>query len=155
MTSVTQSAPKSDKPKKQRLTPRQARFAKEYVKTGVGAEAARNAGYEPDCAAQTANEILSYPHVTEEVRKWRERLQERIEISTEKVINDVAHIAERAAVAGDNKSALRANDMLAKHLGAYAPSVSVHVDASAAHLQALLNLAKRREPKTIDQSDIP
>jgi len=155
VTSVTALEGKSSKPKKQRLTPRQARFAKEYVNTGVGAEAARRAGYEPDCAAQTANEILSYPHVGEEVRKWRERLKERLEISAEKIKNDVAHISERAAIEGDNQAALKGQDLLAKMVGAYAPSVSVHVDASAAHLQALLNLARRKEPKTIDQTDIP
>jgi len=42
---------------------RQQKFAVNYAELGNGAEAARQAGYSPRCAKQTAHKLLALDHV--------------------------------------------------------------------------------------------
>ena len=42
---------------------RQRKFAVNYAELGNGAEAARQAGYSPRCAKQTAHKLLALDHV--------------------------------------------------------------------------------------------
>lgn len=48
---------------------RQRLFVKHYVRTGNGAEAARLAGYAPNCARQTAHRLLNTDHVQQAVNQ--------------------------------------------------------------------------------------
>ncbi|MBR6839144.1 MAG: terminase small subunit [Oscillospiraceae bacterium] len=45
------------------MTVRQKRFVEEYLKTGIGKEAAINAGYSPRSAEQQASRLLAMPEV--------------------------------------------------------------------------------------------
>ena len=55
-----------------RITPRQARFIAEFCRTRNGAESARRAGYNPNRARQSANELRTdpkYAHIEAEIQR--------------------------------------------------------------------------------------
>ena len=122
------------------LSPRQEKFAREYVKTGVGALAARKAGYSSKSGADkvTASQLLTNHNVSEAVQKLRQRLAEKLDISREKLINDTAHIAEQAHIEGEYASALKATELILKAQGYLIErSMNVSVDVTQSHLDAL------------------
>lgn len=59
----------SKKPRKKKLTPKEAAFCRHYVDTRNGAKAARLAGYSENTAAEIAYENLRKPHIAEEIAK--------------------------------------------------------------------------------------
>jgi phage terminase small subunit len=127
------------------LTVKQDRFAREYVKDGNGTRAAKKAGYSANTAHVIASENLRKPKVEAAIRKHRQRVAERLDVSREKLINDAAHDAESASLQGDWSGATSARTFIAKAQGYMVErSINVNVDASAAHLEALRALVDRR-----------
>lgn len=49
------------------LTPKEAKFINEYIKTGNGAESVRNAGYKQKAPSRYANELLNKPYINHEI----------------------------------------------------------------------------------------
>jgi hypothetical protein len=128
------------------LTIKQDRFVREYVKHGNGTQAAVSAGYSDNCPAEIAHENLNKPQIAEEVKRYRLRNLERLDISREKLLNDAAHDAEQAAINADYTAANGARTFIAKVQGYVVDrSVSVNVDTSLAHLEALMELVRERQ----------
>jgi hypothetical protein len=126
-----------------KLTIKQDKFVREYVKDGNGTRAAKQAGYSPDTAYSIANENLNKPEIAQEVAIHRQRLAERLDISREKLVNDAAHDAEQASVKGDFGAANANRTFIAKAQGYHIErSMHVHVDTSLAHLEALKDLMR-------------
>ena len=120
------------------LTPRQDKFVREYVKTGVGAAAVRKAGYSPKGDKVQASRLLTNANVSEAVKILRQRQAERLDISRDKLLNDVAHIAEQAQVDGEFAAAINANTLLLKVQGHMVErSMNVSMDITQTHLEAL------------------
>lgn len=131
------------------LNPRQDKFVREYVKTGVGAVAARKAGYSPNGDRVTASQLLTNPIVSDAVKLLRLRLAEKLDISREKLINDVAHIAEQAQIEGEHTAAIAATTLILKAQGYLIErSMNVSVDVTQSHLDALQTYTDQR----IDQA---
>jgi phage terminase small subunit len=128
-----------------KLTVKQDKFAREYAKDGNGTRAAKAAGYSHHSAQVIATENLSKPLVSAEIRRHRQRTAERLDVSREKLVNDAAHDAEAASSNGDYSAANANRTFVAKALGYHVErSMSVHVDVSLAHLDALKQMMGER-----------
>nr|DAK45868.1 MAG TPA: Terminase small subunit [Caudoviricetes sp.] len=76
------------------LTEKQKRFVEEYLIDMNGARAARAAGYSESAARETASRLLKTPEVAQAIRKARESLSERTEITQDWVLQRWAAIAD-------------------------------------------------------------
>jgi phage terminase small subunit len=98
------------------LTPKQKRFAKEYVRTGNGAKAARKAGYPERSAASVASENLTKPNVAEFVAS----LSAEADIVKGLTIEQIAAMTLKEAQHADHAGArVRAQELLLKWKGAF------------------------------------
>lgn len=124
------------------LTLKQATFATEYVRCkGNGTKAAKNAGYAESWAHVAASENLRKPKVLGEIVT----LTRKHEISAERVLTRLDNLSIKAEEANDFSTAVKAESLLGKSLGMWIDrSFNVNVNAGEAHLQALLDLARKR-----------
>lgn len=98
------------------LTPKQKRFAKQYVKTGNGAEAARRAGYPERSAKEIASENLTKP----DIQQFVADLASDAEAVKALRIEDIAAMTLKEARTADHAGArVRAQELLLKWKGAF------------------------------------
>lgn len=95
------------------MTEREHRFLDYYLKDPNATKAVLAAGYAEKSARQTANRMLSKPHIKEELEKRREALQEAAGLDAVEILKGVARIAEEAPRERDK---LRAYELLGKRL---------------------------------------
>ena len=131
------------------LTVKQDKFVREYAKTGNGTQSAIKAGYSRKSSKVIASQTLTNVNVADAVMKLRQRTAERLDISRDKLLNDVAHIAEQAQVDGEFAAAINANTLLLKVQGHMVErSMNMSVDVTQSHLDALQKYTDAR----IDQA---
>jgi hypothetical protein len=125
------------------LTHKQAAFAAEYVHTnGNGTKAAKRAGYADSSAHVRASELVRKSKVTQRISY----LSRRHEISAERVLTRLDNLSLGAEEAGNHSAAIKAEELLGKSLGMWIDrSMSVNVDMSEAHLDALRSLMGDRK----------
>ena len=128
--------------KEKKLTPKQKAFAREYIKDNNGKEAAIRAGYDEKYAKQQAYENLTKPYLKEVIQEKQAVLAEKAQISAEFVINNFLEIlnfnkqieefyqgdGENIRVKKkmiDAQAALKASEMLGKHLGLFVEKLQV------------------------------
>jgi phage terminase small subunit len=135
------------------LPVRQDKFAREYVKTGNGALAARKAGYSAKSGADSVQgtRLLANAKVSAEIAAHRRRLQERLDISKETLINNAAHIAEQASVDQQYGPAIKATELILKAQGYLVErSMNVSVDVTQSHLDALQAYTDQRIDRAVN-----
>lgn len=88
----TPKVPKEEKPKKEVLTDKQELFCQEYMKDLNGRQAAIRAGYSQDSATEIAYEHLIKPHIQNYIQELKAKRAEKLEISAEKVLAELAKI---------------------------------------------------------------
>lgn len=76
-----------------KLTPKQKRFVDEYLIDLNATQAAIRAGYSEKTARQIASEYLTKPHIQAEIQKRQNQLQNKLEITQERVLQELAAIA--------------------------------------------------------------
>jgi phage terminase small subunit len=74
------------------LNEKQKRFVKEYVIDLNGTQAAIRAGYSPRTANEQACALLAKPSVAEAVAKAQEKVSNKLEITAERVLAELAKI---------------------------------------------------------------
>ena len=79
--------------KERKLTAKQALFVKEYLLDLNATQAAVRAGYSKKNAARIAVELLNKTHVASAVQKAITKRNERTEISQDRILEELAHIA--------------------------------------------------------------
>lgn len=133
------------------LTHKQAAFAAEYVHTkGNGTKAALRAGYSAPSAASIASENLRKPKVSQRIAM----LTRRHEISAERVLTRLDNLSMQAEANGNHAAAIKAEELLGKSLGMWVErSMSVTVDMTSAHLEALKSLMDKRSEATTAQEN--
>jgi hypothetical protein len=115
-------------------TPRQAQFALKHV-------AKKGNGEHPT----VASEPLRTPAVSAAVQAIRDKQQERLEVTADKVVQGIAHLGEDAWSHGNYAAALTAYRELAAILGLRArKSVSLELQADADRAFDLMERANRR-----------
>jgi len=83
----------SNRKDKKPLTRKAALFASEFLIDLNGTQAAIRAGYAPKRADQMAYELLRKPEIIAAIAKRRKELQEKLEVTQERVILEYARIA--------------------------------------------------------------
>jgi hypothetical protein len=78
---------------KDTLTPRQLAFVLEYIKDGNGARSYVAAGYSPNGAKQSAEQLLRRPHIRAEIDRRSAAIAERLEINAETTRRELGLIA--------------------------------------------------------------
>lgn len=113
------------------LTPKQARFVEEYLIDLNASAAARRSGYSTSYAEWAAPQILTRPHVAAAVAAQRARLSEQTGITVVQVIEDLKRLQRKAEEQGDIAPAIKATELLGKHVGAFIDRVQLGGDADA------------------------
>jgi len=127
-----------DTTKKKKLTLKQAKFTKEYLKSGNGTQAAIKAGYSKNSAHDIASENLRKPEIKEAVASAAEKLginpeyvlgnyKRAIEITGKTYVKTVGQ-GENVAVLEDmvdSQAFIKSNEMLGKHLKLFTDTIDL------------------------------
>jgi len=121
------------------INPRQWRFVQEYLIDLNGTQAAIRAGYAPESAHVTASRLLKNANVAAEV----ERLQRGNSYELDQMRTDVILGLKQIADDGNDRAALRALELLGKHLGMFNKCchhcVQSQKDAARARIMSVLS----------------
>jgi|6_EtaG_2_1085325.scaffolds.fasta_scaffold15830_2 phage terminase small subunit len=127
---------KEDKKEEVKLTDKQEKFCKEYLRDLNRTQAAIRAGYSEKTANVIGNENLLKPYIAERIQQLQERRNKKLEISTDSVVlnlikamkiclgeentyvvtNDGTELSVKKTDVGNF---IKVQDMLMKHTGMY------------------------------------
>ena len=80
-----------------KLTDKQRRFVAEYLLDLNAAAAARRAGYSAKTAEAIGHENLRKPQIAEEIHRQQRTMQEKLQVTKESVLEELAAIAQANA----------------------------------------------------------
>lgn len=132
------------------LTDKQKKFCKEYVIDYNGTQAAIRAGYSEKTAKVQASQLLREEKILTVIKSYQKEQMQELCLSEEKVINDLYTILMHCMSAQpvmewdyeehdyvktgeyqfDSKGALKAIELLGKHLGMFNDKVKIDGDLS-------------------------
>lgn len=121
------------------ITPKQERFCQEYIVDYNGAQAAVRAGYAANSARKTASRLLTNADILARVRELQREQTARLALTQDYVLQqlvdtyrccrepepvmvydaDAGGMVESGKYQFDSKGALRALELIGKHLGMY------------------------------------
>lgn len=124
---------------------RHERFCQEYVVDYNGTQAAIRAGYKEKSARSQASELLTNPNILSRVRELQHEQVERLAVTQDYVVlqlvetyqkcleatpvlkfdPDIGEMVETGKYQFDSRGALRALELLGKHLGMYNDKLQV------------------------------
>jgi len=138
------------------LSLRQQKFIREYVaNNGNATAAARAAGYSAssnDVLRQQASENLAKPHIVSAIRQELAKID--IEVTPVRVQRRLHDISLAAQDAGQFGPAVRAEELLGKSCGMWVDqSLQLSGQLKDEHIQALIELAKKRQAEPVDLAD--
>lgn len=139
------------------MTDKQINFCREYVKDYNGTQAAIRAGYSEKTASVKANQLLHNENILNAIKQNQKELVESSCLTEEKVIARLEEILERCMSADpvmewnyeehcykptgeyqfDSKGALKAIEMLGKHLGMFEKKENKNTDNDDGFMEAL------------------
>ena len=105
------------------LTAKQQMFVKEYQVDRNATQAAIRAGYSEKTAMEQGYQLLQKTSVKEAIDKGTEKLAEKVDISAQDVLESIKRIRDKAEAADKNTDALKANELLGKHLKLFTDKV--------------------------------
>jgi len=133
----------------QKLTPKQARFVAEYLVDLNATQAAVRAGYSRKTATWIGPQLLGKTHVAQAIERAQEKRALRVEITQDEIIRDIMEIRDRCMQrapvvdmrgrqvqdeegnnlwAFNSRDALKALELLGKHLGMFVDRSKVEVE---------------------------
>ena len=98
------------------LTNKQQMFVKEYLIDLNATQAAIRAGYSEKTAGQTAHEYLKKPEIAAEIQSAMDTRAEIVGINAQDVLESIKHIRSMTMADCKYSDALKANELLGKHL---------------------------------------
>lgn len=127
------------------MTAKQERFCEEYVVDYNATQAAIRAGFKEKSARSQASELLTKPDILARVRDLQKAVTERLCLSEDRVINMLLEVydkciqsvpvtewdfekksfVETGEYQFDSKGALRAIELIGKHMGMFDSKVNV------------------------------
>jgi phage terminase small subunit len=116
------------------LNPKQSRFVAEYLKDSNATQAAIRAGYSAKTAYSQGHDLLKRPEIRAQIEEANSRRVKKLELSAEKVLEDIARIALSAEQAEDFGAALKGRELLGKHLKLFTDRVEHSADSSFAEV---------------------
>ena len=113
------------------LNQKQKRFVLEYLIDLNATQAAIRAGYSEKTAYSIGQENLKKPEIQRAIQSRQVTLQNKLEITQEKVLEELAAVAfakasDRAISDLKYTNKLRALELLGKHLSIFEPKQDVH-----------------------------
>lgn len=108
---------------KRPLTPKQEMFVREYLIDLNATQAAIRAGYSAKTARQIGEENLSKPDIAAAVQAGMNKRAEKALITADEVLANIKRLAMKAEDMDDTGNALRANELLGKHLKLFTDKV--------------------------------
>ena len=102
-----------------KITSKQSKFCLEYLIDLNGTQAAIRSGYSKKTAKEIAYELLTKPHIQDEIAQLQAEVAKNTSITIDSVVKGISEIANEAKGSGDLSNALKSLDMLMKHLGGY------------------------------------
>lgn len=118
------------------LTPKQERFVAEYLVDLNASAAARRSGYSARTADAIGRENLGKPTIAAAIQAAQAERAERVDLTQDDVVRDIVRIRRKAETAGEFAPALRATELLGKHLGMFRTQVDLGLSAGVADLIA-------------------
>ena len=100
-----------------KLSDKRERFVREYLVDLNATRAATRAGYSPKTADRQGHRLLKNAEVATRVADLTEAMSEKLEITAERVLQELGTIAFEGGHATANK--LRALELLGKHLAMF------------------------------------
>jgi len=135
-----------------KLSIKQQRFVQHYASLGNAAAAARQAGYKPKAAKEVGYENLTKPHVKAAVGQELARIA--MEVTPERVQRRLDTISHNAEAAGQFGPAIRAEELLGRSVGMFIDrSLQLQGVLKDEHIQAVLEMVRRRQAEPIDLED--
>ena len=104
-----------------KLSPRQERFAREFIVDLNGTKAAHRIGVPIKSAKVWASRQLALPHVKARVAELQQKVADKQEITAERVLNGIARIAFNQREKANDQ--LKGLEMLGKHLKLFTDKV--------------------------------
>lgn len=98
------------------LTNKQAMFVKEYMVDLNATQAAIRAGYSEKTAGQMGDENLKKPQIADAIKEAMQQRAEKVSLTAENVLQSILDIRAIAVQGEKLNEALRANELLGKHL---------------------------------------
>ena len=110
-----------------KLTPKQALFVSEYLKTGNGTEAARRAGYKGNdvTLCQVGKENLRKPLVAAAIKEKADKRSKRLELEEDFEMKTALELLKEAREQGEVKSANAVLQTLCKIRGKFITKLQV------------------------------
>jgi|14BtaG_2_1085337.scaffolds.fasta_scaffold08893_3 phage terminase small subunit len=110
------------------LTPKQERFCIEYIETGNASEAYRKSynaeNMKPESIHREAFELLRSPKIASRLKEY----SEANELTVQSVMDGIKRLAKKAESNGKFNDALKAHELLGKHLQAFTDKQVVDTD---------------------------
>ena len=128
------------------LTLRMRVFCREYLATkGNATQAALLAGYSQNSAHVIGAQNLSKLCIRQEIGRLQAETARSVDISPARVLRRLDALSHAAEEAGQYAAAKGCEQLIGQHIGMFIErSLNVSVSASSAHLEALLEVARRR-----------
>ena len=99
-----------------KLTPKQSMFVKEYLIDLNATQAAIRAGYSEKTAKAQGCRLLTNVYICAEINKGKESRAQVVAITAQDVLESIIRIRGKAEDAEKYNDALKANELLGKHL---------------------------------------
>lgn len=122
------------------MTPKQERFCQEYTIDYNGTQAAIRAGFSEQTACKQASRMLTNVDILARVRELQAEQTRQLAISADFVIQQLHETLNRCMDPSnfDSKGALRALELLGKHLGMFEDRLRVNAHIDTGKLDSIL-----------------
>lgn len=120
-----------------KLTIKQQRFIKEYIKTGNGTQSAIKAGYSEKTSGVMADENLKKPYIKERIEKVMSKEAEEIGLNARKILSVLNRILDKDYDDKLLSHVLKAAELSGKHLKLWHDD---KVDLTVQHKAAIAQL---------------
>jgi phage terminase small subunit len=107
-----------------KLTVKQNRFIKEYIKSGNGTQSAIKAGYSKNCAQEIASENLLKPIIQAKIGQVMSEEAKKLGITAEHILGNLKRFADKKTIKWATH-AVKSNEILAKHLNMFPENTKV------------------------------
>ena len=127
-------------------TEKQKRFVDEYLKDLNASAAARRAGYSTKTADRIGPELLGKTCVSKLIAERIQKRQQRTESTQDMVLRNLKALVDRSIRFDDAphmQAALKANELLGKHLGMFTDKIKLEGELTVSGI--LEELVKRKE----------
>lgn len=105
------------------LTPKQAMFVREYLVDLNATQAAIRSGYAAKSASVEGTRLLANAKVASEVQKGMDNRADKVELDADNVLKSILDIRRDALADKKYSDALKANELLGKHLKLFTDKV--------------------------------